>query len=227
MLQYCLCCLCSGILAIWHVTLSSLTMDWTCTPSIGRQNLNHWTAREIPALGILIWTLTLCQSPRKPYWERGSLWEPDSFRLTKHTGLLDFPLVYTHHCWHCIGHSPYTRLLHRLILPFKVGIILTQIIVEESEAELVKEWTKVVTGMESDTVEMQIHVGLTSKLKCRGEDQPTCQSSCTAAAPPPPPSHTLSNGYMCVSLGTMFIEDRHCMLLGVYIPFAWTHSHTL
>lgn len=65
-----------------------------------------------------------------------------------------------------------------------MGIILTQIIVEESEAELVKEWTKVVTGTESDTVEMQIHVGLTSKLKCRGEDQPLCLSPCT----PPPPS---------------------------------------
>ena len=60
-----------------------------------------------------------------------------------------------------------------------MGIILTQIIVEESEAELVKEWTKVVTGMESDTVEMQIQVGLTSKPKCRGEDQPPCQSSCS------------------------------------------------
>ena len=73
----------------------------------------------------------------------------------------------------------YTRLPHRLISPFKVGIILTQIIVEESEAELVKEWTKVVTGTESDTVEMQIHVGLTSKLKCREEDQPLCLSPCT------------------------------------------------
>ena len=28
--------------------LSSLTRDQTCTPCIGRQSLNHWTAREVP-----------------------------------------------------------------------------------------------------------------------------------------------------------------------------------
>ena len=45
------------ILLLFHVLvfwprgmwdLSSLTRDWTCTPSAGRQSLNHWTAREIP-----------------------------------------------------------------------------------------------------------------------------------------------------------------------------------
>ena len=28
--------------------LSSPTGDRTCTPSIGRQSLNHWTTREVP-----------------------------------------------------------------------------------------------------------------------------------------------------------------------------------
>ena len=28
--------------------LSSPTRDQTCTPCIGRQSLNHWTAREVP-----------------------------------------------------------------------------------------------------------------------------------------------------------------------------------
>lgn len=28
--------------------LSFLTRDRTCTPCIGRQNLNHWTVREVP-----------------------------------------------------------------------------------------------------------------------------------------------------------------------------------
>ena len=30
--------------------LSSLTRDQTCTPFIGRQSLNHWTAREVPTM---------------------------------------------------------------------------------------------------------------------------------------------------------------------------------
>ena len=30
--------------------LWSLTSDWTCTPSIGRQILNHWTTREVPVI---------------------------------------------------------------------------------------------------------------------------------------------------------------------------------
>ena len=32
--------------------LSSTTRDWTCTPCIGRQSLNHWTAREVLAWNI-------------------------------------------------------------------------------------------------------------------------------------------------------------------------------
>ena len=31
--------------------LSSLTRDHTCSSCIGRQSLNHWTAREVPKLG--------------------------------------------------------------------------------------------------------------------------------------------------------------------------------
>ena len=32
--------------SIWD--LSSLTRNRTCTPSIGRQSLNHWTTRVVP-----------------------------------------------------------------------------------------------------------------------------------------------------------------------------------
>ena len=31
---------------------SSLTKDWTCTPYIGRQSLNHLTARKVPRIKI-------------------------------------------------------------------------------------------------------------------------------------------------------------------------------
>ena len=37
---------------------SSPTRDWNCTPCIGRQNLNHWTAREVPVI-IYIGTFVL------------------------------------------------------------------------------------------------------------------------------------------------------------------------
>ena len=41
---------CSWIMAIsrgkWDT--SSPTRDWTCTPCIGKQSLNHWTSREVP-----------------------------------------------------------------------------------------------------------------------------------------------------------------------------------
>ena len=34
--------------------LSFWTRDWTCTPCIGRQSLNHWTTREVPVGFILL-----------------------------------------------------------------------------------------------------------------------------------------------------------------------------
>ena len=38
--------------------LSSLSRDWTCTPCIGRQSLNHWTTGEVALLFlILVFTL--------------------------------------------------------------------------------------------------------------------------------------------------------------------------
>ena len=33
--------------------LSSFTRDRSCTPCIGRQSLNHWTAREVPMVTFL------------------------------------------------------------------------------------------------------------------------------------------------------------------------------
>ena len=32
--------------SIWD--LSSLTRNWTCTPSTGRQSINHWTTKVVP-----------------------------------------------------------------------------------------------------------------------------------------------------------------------------------
>ena len=43
------------VLAFWPQGMwdfSSLTRDWACTPWIGRQNLNHWTAREGPSASL-------------------------------------------------------------------------------------------------------------------------------------------------------------------------------
>ena len=47
------------ILLLFHVLVfwpwgmwdpSSPTRDWTCTPCIARQSLNHWTTREVPSI---------------------------------------------------------------------------------------------------------------------------------------------------------------------------------
>ena len=49
LLQYCFCFM------FWFFgpeDLSSLTRDQTCTPCIGRESLNHWTAREVPQIAI-------------------------------------------------------------------------------------------------------------------------------------------------------------------------------
>ena len=41
--------------AMWYMQdLSSLTRDQTCTPAVKVQNLNLWTAKEIPLLSHLI-----------------------------------------------------------------------------------------------------------------------------------------------------------------------------
>ena len=37
--------------------LSSLARDWTYTTCIKKQNLNHWTTREIPILSYFLWIL--------------------------------------------------------------------------------------------------------------------------------------------------------------------------
>ena len=47
-----------GIVAPKHVVFSR-TRDWTCVPCIGRQILNHWTTREVPALSLL--SLQVCK----------------------------------------------------------------------------------------------------------------------------------------------------------------------
>ena len=41
---------------IWY--LNSPTRGQTCTPCIGRQSLNHWTAKDIPSVSFIILTLT-------------------------------------------------------------------------------------------------------------------------------------------------------------------------
>ena len=51
LLQYCFCFMFWFFGCDWPrgvQNLSSPTRDWTHTPCIGRQSLNHWTVREIP-----------------------------------------------------------------------------------------------------------------------------------------------------------------------------------
>ena len=48
--------------SVWD--LSSPTRDWTHTPCIGRQSLNHCTARKIPPLLEVCWALPLV------YWDK-------------------------------------------------------------------------------------------------------------------------------------------------------------
>ena len=40
--------LCFGFWPQGMWDIRSLTRDWTCTPCIGRQSLNHWTSRKVP-----------------------------------------------------------------------------------------------------------------------------------------------------------------------------------
>ena len=42
--------LCFGFLATGMWDLSSRTRDQTHTPGMGKQNLNHWIAREVPGI---------------------------------------------------------------------------------------------------------------------------------------------------------------------------------
>ena len=53
LLQY---CFCFYVLVFWPQGMwdfSSPTRDRTCTPRVGRQSFNHWTAREIPQYFII------------------------------------------------------------------------------------------------------------------------------------------------------------------------------
>ena len=51
LLQYCFCVMVCFFWPGGMLDLSPPTRDWTHTTCIGRQSLNHWTAREVPALG--------------------------------------------------------------------------------------------------------------------------------------------------------------------------------
>ena len=57
-LQYCLCFMFCFFWTggIWD--LSILTRDWTHAPCIGRQQLNHWTTRDVPRQILYHWSLT-------------------------------------------------------------------------------------------------------------------------------------------------------------------------
>ena len=39
-----------GLVAPWHMDLSSLTRDQTRVPCIVKQILNHWTTKEVPQM---------------------------------------------------------------------------------------------------------------------------------------------------------------------------------
>ena len=80
--------------------LSSLTRDWSCTPCIGRQSLNHWTAKEVPIalclfkrrVAMNFWLEEVCPNSRCPdstlpnvrtalhlhHWELSGLGRPSS-----------------------------------------------------------------------------------------------------------------------------------------------------
>ena len=49
LLQYCFYFM-FCFLAKRHVGSCSLTRNWTCTPCVGRQNLNHWSTRKVPRM---------------------------------------------------------------------------------------------------------------------------------------------------------------------------------
>ena len=48
MLQYCFCFIFLVFQPGGMWGLISPARDWTCTPFIGRQSLNHWASREVP-----------------------------------------------------------------------------------------------------------------------------------------------------------------------------------
>ena len=54
--------------------LSFPTRDWTCTPCTGRQSLNHWSAREVPAMLVhfmhCLWRLSRCNGRAEYSWQR-------------------------------------------------------------------------------------------------------------------------------------------------------------
>ena len=58
--------------------LSSLTRDWTCTPCIGTQLLNHWTTREVPKL-----ILELSKIQRLPSSWCLSQWQVENGQSTR------------------------------------------------------------------------------------------------------------------------------------------------
>ena len=73
LLQYCFCfVLVFWLWSMWD--LRSPTRDWTRTPYIGRQSLNHWTAREVLILVtnttpftckiVPVWTIN-CMNPHQ------------------------------------------------------------------------------------------------------------------------------------------------------------------
>ena len=47
--------------SLWD--LSALTRDWTHTPCVERQSINHWTTREVPKIQFFIHSLFLLLEP--------------------------------------------------------------------------------------------------------------------------------------------------------------------
>ena len=62
LLQQCFCFLIWGFWPRDRWDLSSLTWNWTCAPCTGRRSLNHWTAREVLVLHIIVLYVNLCVS---------------------------------------------------------------------------------------------------------------------------------------------------------------------
>ena len=74
--------------------LSSPTRDWTATPFIGRQSLNHWTTREVPHI--------LNQAHLSMYRNIHTLTFTHAHR---HTLPITLPTLFFHSIYHILSHA--------------------------------------------------------------------------------------------------------------------------
>ena len=108
--------------------LSSLTRDWTCTPCVGRQSLNHWTTSEVSVylmnirLGYI--SSTASQEPLRP---EGS------------TDSAGYPMAFWHIVGAHVGELCYQEVHHKVLLHhFSLRLVL--IILKPPLASTQQRW---------------------------------------------------------------------------------------